>query len=79
MTAERDAGEGSGLIQQALELVRRELARSGDGLRNVDVGAATGLHIPITRHQGYITWTLLQHLVEAGEVIKEGGRYHILK
>jgi hypothetical protein len=69
---------GARLIADAVDLVRSELARHPEGMRNVDVATATGLNLPISTQPGYITWTILRYLVESGEVTKIGPLYHLV-
>jgi hypothetical protein len=70
--------EGYRLIQTAIEIVVGELRRHPEGLRNVDLGIATGLNLPVVNHPGYITWTILRYLIEQGRVEKHGRIYQLV-
>jgi hypothetical protein len=73
------ARRGEQLIAEAAELVISALRANADGLTNSEVDDATGLNLPISRRRGYVTWTILQHLVEQGRVRKEGRLYKIAR
>jgi hypothetical protein len=70
--------EGYKLIQKAVEMVIGELRRHPEGLRNVDLGIATGLNLPVANHPGYITWTILRYLIEQKRVAKHGWIYQLV-
>jgi hypothetical protein len=70
--------EGYNLIRSAVDMVVSELRRHPEGLRNVDVGIATGLNLPVANHPGYITWTILRYLIEQKRVEKHGRVYQLV-
>ena len=63
---------GTYLIQAAVNLVIDVLDAHPEGMSNQDVGQATGLNLAISKQGGYITWTILQFLLETGRAVKEG-------
>lgn len=69
---------GEELMAEATKLVVETLRGSPEGLTNAEVDERTGMNLPIPKHRGYITWTILQHLVQAGRVRKEGKRYRLV-
>ena len=71
--------EGSDIVQAAIDLVRRELRRAPSGLTNAEVAERTGISLQISKHNGYLTWTILQHLVENGEALKSDRLYRLVR
>ena len=63
---------GTHLMQAAIALVVDVLREHPEGITNRDIGIATGLNLAIAKQQGYITWTILQYLLESGVVTKDG-------
>jgi hypothetical protein len=51
------------------------LAHHPDGLTNTEVGHLTGLNPDVKRQKGYVTWTILQRLVDERRVLRKGKRY----
>jgi hypothetical protein len=68
---------GAYLIEAAVQIVLDALAANPAGLTNVEVAMTTGLDLHISNQNGYISWTILQWLVESGRV-KKGGRTYTL-
>jgi len=66
---------GAEILDAAEALVLRELKSRPEGLTNAEIEEKTGLSLPVDHHRGYITWTILQHLVKSGIVQKMGRRY----
>lgn len=67
--------DGADLIVAAQQLVLDALKSNREGLTNSEVDERTNLNLPISKQRGYITWTILQYLLETGRVTKEGRRY----
>jgi hypothetical protein len=70
---------GKEILEAAKKLVMEELARSPDGLRNRGEIERTGLYLDVPAQKGYITWTILQYLVQEGRVEKHGGVFTLKK
>lgn len=70
--------DGPELIHAAQQLVLDALRSNADGLTNAEVDERTVLNLPIQNQRGYITWTILQYLVQSGTVVKEGRRYKVV-
>ena len=70
---------GETLISEATALVVSALRERPEGLTNAEVDERTGLNLPIPTNRGYITWTILQHLVQQGQVRKEGKIYRLTR
>ena len=68
---------GEGLIAAAQELVLDALRSAPAGLTNAEVGMRTGLNLPIRAQNGYVTWTILQYLLQNDRVEKTEGRYRL--
>ena len=69
---------GAYLTEAALTLVIDVLEAHPEGMSNRDVGLATGLNLAISKQEGYITWTILQFLLETGRVAKEGALWRLI-
>ena len=54
-----------------------ETQPKGAGLTNRALEVRRGLEVELDRHRGWIVWTILQSLVERGEVLKLGRRYRV--
>ena len=67
---------GERLIEEAEKLILETLTSSPTGMTNAEIARSTGLDVPISKQTTYITWTLLQHLLDAGQITREGKRYH---
>ena len=67
--------EGSDLIKKMEHLVLRALKNSPDGLTNAEVDEKVQLNLKIPNHRGYITWTILQHLIQCAKVERVGKKY----
>jgi hypothetical protein len=65
------------LMLAAQRLVLDVLAQHPEGLTNSGVGAITGLNLPVRQQSGYVTWTILQFLVERGNVVKKERVYRL--
>ncbi len=70
---------GGALLDAATELVRVALQEEPEGLSNQEVGERTGLQVEMAEQRGWISWTLLHRLIEAGEVEKEGPIYRLVR
>ena len=66
---------GNEIMESAIDLVIDALRSSQDGLTNTEVIDKTGLYLSVPDHSGYITWTILMHLVQKGRVVKNGKLY----
>jgi hypothetical protein len=69
--------DGAEILASAERLVLDVVRSAPDGLTNAEVGAATGLNPPIRGQRGYITWTILSHLVEQGILERAGRKYRV--
>lgn len=68
---------GEHLLAAAQELVLEALRAAPDGLTNSEVQSQTGLYLEVPDHSGYISWTVLNHLVLIGQVVKDGKFYRV--
>lgn len=68
---------GEQILAAAKEIVLDALRGSPDGLTNAEVQYKTQLYLEVPNHSGYISWTILNHLVLAGQVVKDGKLYRI--
>jgi hypothetical protein len=68
---------GTYLIGAAEQLVLDVLSEHPEGLTNSRVGELTGLNPVIKTQNGYVTWTLLRHLIDKGRVEKNGELYKL--
>lgn len=68
---------GEEILAAAQDLVLNALQRAPDGLTNAEVQDKTGLYLEVPNHTGYISWTILNHLVLAGMVVKDGRLYRL--
>jgi IclR helix-turn-helix domain len=68
---------GQDLLERAEQLVLEILATAPEGLTNAEVARATGLDVPVSKQGGYISWTLLRHLIETDRVVRVGRRYKV--
>jgi hypothetical protein len=66
---------GAEVLAEMERLMTTELARESEGLTNRELAQRTGLWVDIERQRGYITWTILQQLLEQGRVRKARQRY----
>jgi hypothetical protein len=69
--------DGEHLLQVAIEMVVRELRAHPGGLSNAEIGHRTGLFLEVPDHSGYISWTILQHLVHTGRAVKDREIYRL--
>lgn len=53
------------------------LALHPEGLTNSTIGALTGLNLAVKQHPGYVTYTILQYLVDQGMVVKDDRVYRL--
>ena len=74
---ENQAMDGEMLIAAAQELVLDALRSAPTGLTNAEVGVKTGLNLPIRNQNGYISWTILQYLLQNDRIEKVEGRYRL--
>lgn len=70
---------GPELLERAQNLVLATLARNPSGMTNAEVHNATGLYLDVPKQKGYISWTILNHLIEVGKVEKVGPLYRIVR
>jgi hypothetical protein len=68
---------GEQILAAAQDLVLDALLSAPDGLTNAEVQHQTGLYLAVPTHTGYISWTILNHLIPVGRVVK-GGKYYRL-
>lgn len=66
---------GEHILTAAVELVLETLRGAPDGLTNAAVQSQTGLYLEVPNQKGYISWTILNHLVLTGQVVKRGKYY----
>jgi hypothetical protein len=71
------SAQGDELLAAAERLVLDVIRASDEGLTNMEVARETGLYLPVSRQRGYISWTILQHLVETGRLERRGPRYRL--
>jgi hypothetical protein len=69
--------DGEELLAAAERLVLEVIRSADEGLTNMEVARQTGLYLPVSRQRGYISWTILQHLVETRRLERRGRRYRI--
>lgn len=67
---------GEELIRQLSVLIVDTLKKSPHGLTNIEVERAAGLTLPIYRQRGYISWSILEYLLETGQIWREGRNYY---
>lgn len=63
---------GPELIEETQRLVISALEGAPEGLTNAELDEAVQLNLPIPSHRGYITWTILQYLIQCGKVERIG-------
>lgn len=68
---------GETLMSQAVDLVLSVLRQHPEGLTSTEVGRETGLDLDVPKQKGYIAWTVLQHLLMNGRVVRGGRRYRL--
>ena len=68
---------GTYLIHAAQQLVLDVLSAHPESLTNSRLGELTGFKPVIKTQNGYITWTLLMHLMDRGLVVKTGRLYKL--
>ncbi len=68
---------GEQILAAAQDLVLDALRGAPDGLTNAEVQDKTGLYLEVPNHTGYISWTILNHLVLTGQVVKDGRHYRL--
>ena len=74
---------GQELMQQCKDLVIEYLNHHSTGVTNQQVANETGLYLDVPNHKGYVSWTILEHLVAKGSVEKvdqkgkRGGVYRL--
>lgn len=68
---------GQHILEAAQDLVVEALQSAPDGLTNVEVQNQTGLYLEVANHSGYISWTILNHLVLVGRVVRDGRLYRL--
>lgn len=68
---------GPDVLKAAKTLVLYALKHAPSGLTNAEVNERTHLNLPIRNHRGYITWTVLQHLIDEEKVRRVGRRYKL--
>jgi hypothetical protein len=73
------ARRGEELTAEATALVVEALRGAPQGLTNAEVDERTGLNLPIPTMRGFITWTILQHLVQQRRVRKDGRHYRLIR
>jgi len=68
---------GDQILKAAQALVTEALRSAPDGMTKAEVQYQTGLYLEVPTHSGYITWTILNHLVMVGQVVKDGKYYRL--
>lgn len=70
---------GDYLIDAAERLILDILESHEDGLTNQEIGELSGLNPWIKTQNGYVTWTILAHLIQNGKVRKDERRYILIR
>lgn len=73
---------GQRLMDECKGLVIECLKSHSAGATNQEIAEKTGLYLDVPNHKGYISWTILEHLVSRGVLEKSaegkrGGLYRL--
>ena len=67
---------GEKIILELKYLILGILKEHPNGLTNAEIGKIAGIDVEVPNHPGYISWTILQNLLEFDKKIKkEGSKY----
>lgn len=62
---------GEKIILELKYLILSILKENPNGLTNSEVGNIAGINIQVPNHPGYISWSILQNLLEYDQKIKK--------
>lgn len=76
MRDRQDAGKD--LIAKLCEHILATV-RDHPGKKNADIAKLSGVTVNIEAQRGYISWTILEHLVQSGRLEKKESRYYSMQ